>query len=125
MKVVNQSIMLEFVRNMDYSLGRAFAIVWGQEELDTDPKSEINKLIVDALQWRPAQLNQVLRPILKRKLAMLASEFPDDPFLLLNCLLEASAGDYSLLNTYAKANKILPSKEAYSIYFDVEEPADA
>ena len=126
MKAVKQSILLEFVRNMDFTLGNAFAIAWSQTELDTNPESEINELIVDALTWRPSHLHPQLKPQLKRKLCMLAHRFNDDIFLLLQCILEAASGDYSLLNIYAEANKVLPSVESHSIYFDVvEEPANA
>lgn len=124
MKVVamTRGELFEFVRNMDYVLGKAFEITCNNsQELDTNPESELNQLIVDALTWRPGNLHPQLHAQLKRKLVMRAAQFDDDVFLLLQCLLEAAAGDYSLLNVYARQFKVLPSNEAYSLYFDIDE----
>lgn len=121
MKAVYSSTLMEFVRNMDFTTGRAFALAWGLDEIDPNPESEINTLIVESLTWRPAQLHPTLAERLRRKLCMLAANFQDDVYLLLDCLLRAAEGDYDLLNVYAREYRVLPSQDSYSLYFDDEQ----
>lgn len=110
---------IEFARNMDYALGRAFSLAWRVSksiEEETERFNRIHWYIRDAIVYRPSQAHKVMGEILIRKLSDMADQFDEDVLLLHVAIIKAACGDYDLLLAYAKEAEIFPP-EAHKLHF--------